>query len=217
MMMNSVNEKVTECSHVFLDFDGVIKETLEVKSRAFTLLFPDSNQQILGKIQTHHHANAGVSRFEKIPLYMSWAGIRCSEEAIAAYHLKFKETVVGQVLDAAWVAGVVDFLACNHNRKKLFIVSATPQEEIRSICEQLKISNYFAGVFGSPSSKYDIIQNVLLLEQEKTEVVMIGDSWSDYFAATRAGIGFVLRKTPYNHDICAKTELRIEDFRGLNL
>ena len=61
--------------NMFWDFDGVIKETTQLKTEAFVGLFNDISPATRSKIQRHHNLNNGISRFDKIPLYLEWAGI----------------------------------------------------------------------------------------------------------------------------------------------
>ena len=56
-------------TYFFWDFDGVIKESVSIKTNAFKKLFSDQNNSTLLKIIDHHLENGGVSRYEKIPLY----------------------------------------------------------------------------------------------------------------------------------------------------
>ena len=49
---------------IFLDFDGVILESVEVKGWAFGKLFEDHPEHV-DKIVAFHHANGGMSRFDK--------------------------------------------------------------------------------------------------------------------------------------------------------
>ena len=52
---------------VFWDFDGVIKESVSVKTDAFEELFKPYGDIVRKKVKNHHIENAGMSRFNKIP------------------------------------------------------------------------------------------------------------------------------------------------------
>ena len=56
---------------VFWDFDGVIKESVSVKTDAFEELFKPYGDIVRNKVKNHHIENAGMSRFNKIPLYLN--------------------------------------------------------------------------------------------------------------------------------------------------
>ena len=49
---------------IFFDFDGVILESVEVKGWAFGRLF-ENHPEHVDEIVAFHHANGGMSRFDK--------------------------------------------------------------------------------------------------------------------------------------------------------
>jgi beta-phosphoglucomutase-like phosphatase (HAD superfamily) len=67
---------------VFWDFDGVIKESVEVKTNAFRDLFQSFGEEVMEKVTMHHINNGGMSRYKKIPIYLSYAGIQPTENII---------------------------------------------------------------------------------------------------------------------------------------
>ncbi len=74
---------------VFWDFDGVIKDSVEVKSDAFEQLFLPFGKDIAKKVRIHHEENGGISRFDKLPIYLDWAGQTLSTQLIDEYSGKF--------------------------------------------------------------------------------------------------------------------------------
>ena len=54
---------------VIFDFDGVIAESVQVKTDAFATLYEQYGEYIVTKVIEHHEANGGMSRFEKIRFY----------------------------------------------------------------------------------------------------------------------------------------------------
>ena len=77
---------------VFLDFDGVIKDSVEVKADAFEQLFSSYGEDIVKRLRIHHEANGGVSRYEKLPLYLEWFGIRPDENTIEEFAMRCRHT-----------------------------------------------------------------------------------------------------------------------------
>ena len=73
--MLSFNQK----RFLFWDFDGVIKDSVDVKTCAFVSLFKNFGSEVLNQVVEHHEANGGVSRFEKMPLYLDWAGVKVKQ------------------------------------------------------------------------------------------------------------------------------------------
>ena len=68
-------EKLNSYKLLFWDFDGVIKESLEIKREAFANIFQGIDEKTKLKIKNHHDKNGGMSRYEKIPLYLIYQSI----------------------------------------------------------------------------------------------------------------------------------------------
>ena len=180
-------------STIFWDFDGVIKESVDVKTQAYCDVFKSFGDDPLSKIKKHHEANGGVSRYEKIPQYLRICGVKPTANLITEYCRRFAEVVVDGVVDSAFVPGFErlfdDLDQCNH-----VIVTATPQEEIHLILKKLGLLSRFSDIYGAPCSKTDAIHDFLSRKKEaKKNCVMIGDSFTDKQAAKDAGICFILR------------------------
>ncbi len=199
---------------VFWDFDGVIKDSVEVKSDAFEQLFLSFGKIIAKKIRVHHEENGGISRFDKLPIYLDWAGQDPSVQLITEYEDKFSQLVKQKVVDSPWVAGILDYLQNNYKKQQFFLVTATPQREIEDILSQLKIEKYFKQVIGSPTSKIEAVKSLLSRYNIRPQqAMMIGDSSSDYDAATQNGLTFILRKTELNTQLQARLGCQMtEDF-----
>ena len=54
---------------LIFDFDGVLANSVEVKTRAFALLYKPYGEKVVEKVLEHHTANEGISRFDKISYY----------------------------------------------------------------------------------------------------------------------------------------------------
>ena len=184
---------------VFWDFDGVIKDSVDVKTLAFEKLFLPYGQKIAQKVKQHHEANGGVSRFEKMPLYLSWAGIDATDDLVDKFCKLFSETVFQSVADSAWVPGVYEYLFKNHREKYFVLVTATPQLEIEKILCALEINHFFRQIFGAPTKKEDAIRSVLKEQRIMPDkALMIGDAETDLLAAQANSIPFLLRRTSLN-------------------
>ena len=73
-MQKKLSDKLLNSyKYIFWDFDGVIKESVNIKNEAFKKLFADQSKSIIKRISYHHLANGGMSRFEKIPIYIDWS------------------------------------------------------------------------------------------------------------------------------------------------
>lgn len=186
---------------IFWDFDGVIKDSVEVKSDAFEKLFLPYGRDIALQVRRHHETNCGISRFEKIPLYLGWVGESDSLENVNYFCERFSKAVLEAVLKSPWVPGVHEYLQTHHAKKKMVLVTATPLGEILEILERLHIVHCFQKVYGAPTKKILAIKQFLQSSVPafmNEQVLMIGDSYGDFEAAKSNGIPFLLRRTNLN-------------------
>ena len=196
-----------ECEYIFLDFDGVIKDSIEVKSNAFFKLFEKFGHHIASKVRNHHKNNGGLSRFEKLPIYLCWAGKEPTDKLISEYCIKFSKLVKKDVIESNWVPGVLDFLKENNKKSSLFIVTATPQDEMEEIMIELNLMSYFVDVIGAPTKKIDAVKKILKKYSiSPNNSIMIGDSDNDFYAANLNCIPFILRRTKYNNNLQKKLD-----------
>jgi len=184
---------------IFWDFDGVIKDSVEIKSIAFMKLFELYGQDVVTKVRKHHEANGGMPRYDKLPLYLLWSGQEPTDNMVKEYSEIFSKLVKQNVINSKWVPGVLEYLDKQYDKHDFFLVTATPQLEIEEILSSLNIKHFFKEIIGAPITKYDAIGNLLneyLITPKNS--VMIGDSNSDYNAAKLNNISFVLRRTNIN-------------------
>jgi phosphoglycolate phosphatase-like HAD superfamily hydrolase len=190
------------CACIIWDFDGVIKDSVVVKSDAFIQLFLQFGDEVAKKVRKHHEENGGMSRYDKLPIYLDWAGEEPTVHLVEEYAEKFTRIVKQQVVDSPWVEGVLEYLQKYYQYKKFFLVTATPQLEIEDILSQLKIAKYFKQVVGSPTYKIEAVKVLLnRYNINPRHAVVIGDSNSDYEAAKANHITFILRKTVLNRQL----------------
>ena len=68
---------------IFWDFDGVIKDSVPVKTEAFRKIFLPFGIDVANKVVEHHLENGGVSRYKKILYYFkTFIGKNISKERI---------------------------------------------------------------------------------------------------------------------------------------
>jgi phosphoglycolate phosphatase-like HAD superfamily hydrolase len=194
-----LNHLVDSSKVVFWDFDGVIKDSIEVKSAAFEMLFASYGVDIAKKVRLHHEQNTGLSRLEKIPLYLSWSNEVVTSKKVQEFCSRFSLMVMQSVIDSPWVNGFLEFIESHHKMKKHILVTATPTDEINEILKSLNILHFFHEVYGAPNTKSNTIKQVLKnLKIMPKDAIMLGDSDSDYQAAKENNVLFLLRCTEVN-------------------
>jgi phosphoglycolate phosphatase-like HAD superfamily hydrolase len=199
MDANVIAQKVRDAKLVLWDFDGVIKESVAVKTQAFAALFGPFGSRVVAEVTRHHEANGGMSRFEKIPLYLELAGELPTEARVNEMCDRFATLVRDAVIAAPWVPGAERYLRSRPRGQTFALVSATPREELLTIIEALRLRECFHEIFGAPTSKEEAVRPALLeTATAPAESVMIGDSSSDLEAARRNQVPFVLRRHESN-------------------
>lgn len=184
---------------LFWDFDGVIKESVGVKTDAYVRLFERFGPAVAARVRKHHETNGGMSRFEKLPLYLAWAGRTASPEEVSEYCAMFSSAVFQAVIESPWVPGAREYLRENCERQRFVLVTATPQDEIAEILRALDIAQYFCEVHGAPTPKSAAIEGSLVrFRCRHSDALVIGDSSSDLAAAVSAQVEFLLRCTSLN-------------------
>jgi HAD superfamily hydrolase (TIGR01549 family) len=181
---------------IILDFDGVILESVDVKTNAFRSLF--SFSPYVDDIVRYHLKNGGMSRFEKFRyIYESILHEDLSDIRSHELSEKFSYLVEESVMDAPFVQGAERFLEAAVSRSMLYIVSATPDHELKRIVHKKNISGYFAGVFGSPGKKPDHIHDIMAVQNlSPGDIIFVGDALNDLAAARECGIRFIGRTRP---------------------
>ena len=184
---------------VFWDFDGVIKDSVQVKSSGYEKLFSRFGHAVVNRVREHHESHGGISRFDKIPLYLSWAGKPSAPVEVRKYCERFSNLVQQAVVDSPWVPGVYEYLNSNYPSQCFILITGTPQEEIEQILQTLKIKHFFQEVHGAPKKKVDVVKNALKRFCFSSEhALVIGDSGTDFEAAKKNNVEFLLRCTQRN-------------------
>ncbi|PQJ81095.1 HAD family hydrolase [Polaribacter glomeratus] len=197
--------------YLLFDFDGVLAESVNIKTEAFRTMYLSYGEEFAQKVVNYHLANGGVSRYEKVKIYNGeWLGETLTQERIEELANVFSELVVDGVVNAPEVKGALDFLKSSNNYKK-YIITGTPTVEIKPILVQRKMDHFFVEAFGSPEKKGHWVQHILTKENIlANECVFIGDALADYNAAIENDITFILRDTEEAVDL-------FKDYKGYRL
>lgn len=189
---------------VLWDFDGVIKESVDVKTRAFVRLFEAYGTSVTARVRAHHEANGGMSRVEKMPIYLGFAGEPPDETRVRTLCDRFGGLVRQAVIDAPWVPGAESWLRRNEHGQLFVLVSATPQAELEEIVGALNLRHCFADVFGAPTSKAEAVRfSLARYGVAPQSAVLIGDARADRDAAAGARVPFILRRHATNGEVFA--------------
>lgn len=183
---------INKYRNFIFDFDGVIADSVEIKTLAFKQLFEREGKGLARKIARHHKAHGGVSRFDKIRYYTRvFLNRDISERQVRVLAGKFSKIVLGKVIRAPLIKGARKFME-SLKGKNLYLISATPGKEIKLIVRKKGLDKYFACVLGSPLAKKENLK--FLMDKyglNSGESVYFGDSQEDKQAAACFKIRFV--------------------------
>lgn len=188
---------------LLFDFDGVILESVDIKTAAFAALYAEHGAEVVARVRAYHEAHGGVSRYEKFRHYETVllgrpALTPAREQALGE---RFAALVVEGVLNAPLVAGIRAVLEHYAGRVPMFVVSGTPGEELRRIVAARALDAYFLEVHGSPTDKITHIADILARHgYAAARTLMIGDALTDHDAARANGTAFLGRVPPREAD-----------------
>ena len=203
---------------IIFDFDGVLVESVDVKTRAFARMFRDEGVDVVKKVVDYHLMNGGLSRIHKFKYYYEEI-LKCplSEDKLNELCNTFSQLVIDEVINSPYVKGAREFLEKYHRAIDFYVASGTPEEELREIVRRRGMVEFFKDVFGSPRQKDEIARKII--EQngyDLNEVVFIGDSITDLMGANGSGIRFIGRVSDSGDDTFAGKDVKaIKDLNDL--
>lgn len=188
---------------IIFDFDGVLVESVDIKSQAFAELYAPYGQEIVRKVIRHHVENGGMSRFEKFSHYhQTFLGLQYDEVIALKLGQDFSRLVEDKVVGSPYVRGATEFLEKYCRHLNFFVASGTPHDELIRIMNRRCMAHYFVSAYGSPPSKAQIIDGILMSRNLKAyRTLMVGDSITDYEAAIKTGVRFIWRLSHLNTQI----------------
>ena len=193
---------------IIFDFDGVIVDSLEIKSDVFVNLYRHYGSKIQQKVRKHHLANGGLSRYEKFKHYhYKFLGVELNEKEIEEMSIQFSNQVIDKVINCNYIPGVLDYIKNKSKYYNLFLSTGTPTIEIKEILKRMKLSRFFLEVHGSPKDKIYHIRKIIESYSYKPEdLIFYGDSKSD----------FILINNKHNVNIMKNKNIKkINNFLGL--
>ena len=202
---------------IVFDFDGVLVESVDIKTHAFARLFEAEGPDVVRQIVDYHRAHTGVSRFEKFGyFYRTILKRELPDSEFERLCGRFSELVVEEVAGAPYVKGGKEFLDRYRGDYKCFVASATPLPELEDIIARRGIGRYFDRVYGAPQKKADAVREIMRENRlSADEVVFIGDAMSDYEAAAANGAHFIARINDDGDIFGGRACVRVRDLTGL--
>lgn len=215
-LLNLFMRKLLENKVILWDFDGVIMDSMAIRSNGFSLVlnsFPDEQVQ---ELMDFHNLNGGLSRYVKFRYFFEKIrGEVITEEQVLDYAASFSEIMLNALIDEnLLISDSVNFIKQNYDKYEMHIVSGSDGNELRKICEALNLSKYFKSINGSPTPKKQLVKDLLLdFRYLNTDVILVGDSINDLEAAEASAIMFYGYNNP---SLSKESENYIESFSAFN-
>lgn len=179
---------------IFLDFDGVVLESADMKRRAYLRLFQKERDR-WPDIDSYHRKNSGIPRvFQIAHIHRHLLGRPLSPTFLRGLVRQYGDLVFHQILRCRLVPGARAFLQAAQLRGPLFLVSGTPEDELHRVVEKRGLKKFFQEVRGASQSKEVILKKLLRrYHLFPSNAVFVGDALSDFAAARANKIPFVAR------------------------
>lgn len=204
---------------VFFDFDGVILDSVDVKTKAFAKMFRHYGPEVERAVVEYHLANGGVSRFKKFEYYYkNFLQKPITQEILNGLGQKFNQLALEGVLAAPFIDGSLETLKqLRKDEIPAFVVSGTPDDEIKIIVEKRNLAPFFWEMHGSPREKQEIVRDIAKRYGYQLEkCLFIGDATTDYEAAKVCGTKFLgvvedKEKSPFPKETLVKTKVELSE------
>lgn len=204
--------------NIFFDFDGVLAESVHIKTQAFYQMYLPFGELMAQKVVAYHQEHGGVSRYEKFRVFHGeFLGLPIDEAKVQELAAQFSQLVKQGVIQAPEVKGATYFLEKYKSQLQYWIITGTPTIEMLPIAEARGITHFFKGIHGSPKKK-PFWTEYLLKEHglKREETLFLGDALTDYKAAQHSNLHFAWRENEESATFFKNYEgWRFEDFYEL--
>lgn len=175
---------------IIFDFDGVILDDASVKEEAFKHIFPEEHDNIVIPILEKYARQSRRIIIQK-----------CIEEIEIKHKLsfdyehylnKYGNLTQETILNSSEIKGATKALEVLSGRYKLFVLTATPDEQIKEIIKKRGF-NQFTEIIGSDRGCKSELARQLLKKYDlnSKEVIYVGDGSNDLACARELNFEFI--------------------------
>lgn len=187
---------------VFWDFDGVIKDTLEIKGEAFVEVYEYLPSESKKQILKYHYENGGMPRMHKFSFWNETYNIAGATRRNLAIEqsLKYEGIVLSKLIKCPWNDGFDSLInKIIKSGCQCFIVSGAPRKELIEILGEY--AEYFVHIYGGDKTKAEHLEDARInYGISLKDSIFIGDAESDYTASKASSIPFILKRHAKNRN-----------------
>jgi len=182
-------------STILFDCDGVIFDSNSVKTDAFFKIALPYGLEKANCLKMYHIKNGGISRFEKVRYFIERIAKNIPEAHKSKKRSKLLqcyENYVRPAIATCPIAERLTELRAATSAATWMVVSGGLESELHEIFKSRMIDTHFnGGIYGSPSSKPEIIRREIDNGRITFPAVYLGDSKYDYDCAKHFGLHFI--------------------------
>ncbi|MHA7101789.1 HAD family hydrolase [Roseivirga pacifica] len=179
---------------ILWDFDGVILDSMAIRDQGFVEVLKEYPEVQVNELLAYHRKNGGLSRYVKFRYFFEEIrGEEISNDSVNGLAEQFSNVMKSLLINPSLlISDSLNFIVENARRYKMHIVSGSDGNELRYLCEQLNIDQYFLTIDGSPTPKKQLVKSVLSqFGYAQKDCVLIGDSINDFEAAESNSVDFM--------------------------
>lgn len=180
---------------LIFDCDGVLLDSNSLKTEAFRTVAADFGAISAQRLVDYHLAHGGISRYEKFRYFIDsilrGAVADAALPSIEDLLMRFSSLTRTGFEECSVAEGLPEL---REKTKGAFwlVLSGSDQTELRSTLASKGLADYFdKGIFGSPRSKEQIVEDLLSSGEIVLPAVFFGDSKYDFQVAAQFGFDFV--------------------------
>jgi phosphoglycolate phosphatase-like HAD superfamily hydrolase len=178
---------------IIFDCDGVVLNSNFQKIEAYrnTAITYGASKIQAEELVAHHVGLTGISRVVKFKHFLK----EIMHEEVTDSSMKtlvdnLNKEVINLLKDCE-VASGIERLKIKTQKSSWMVASGGDQNELRFLFKEKKITSYFdGGIYGSPASKYEIVENKLK-QKNFLPALFLGDSLYDIQTAQKYNLDFI--------------------------